>query len=182
MTNKPYNVNDEDIVDRMIRLGEFCHEIIDYTLFRILDLGSPDYKLYLPYLSRASKDRLYDYLQKVYLEETEILEVFLILERAKEELPFIGRLFKTFKTALRRYSTLGSAVKESPEALSGLAYASLVPISILYPIGRSFDELIIDPALPSLDDLWQVFNENVDLGIVDWDSFFAESDSAFLSM
>ncbi|KAI2713427.1 transcriptional regulator family: Fungal Specific TF [Penicillium roqueforti] len=124
-------------------------------------------------------------------QETEILEAFSILERAKEELPFAGRLLESLKTALRRHSASGSAVEENtitqstaqgPGASSGLVCASPAPTSTAYPTGRSFDELLMDPALPTLDDLWQVFDENVDSGAVDWNSLFAESDTAFLSM
>lgn len=122
---------------------------------------------------------------------TETLEAFSILENAKERSPLAGKLLETFKTALRRHSASGSAVGgntttpstvQDPEALSGVACGSPAPTSMVYPTGGSIDDLLMDPTLPALDDLWQVFDDNVDPGTVDWNSFFAESDAAFLSM
>jgi hypothetical protein len=121
---------------------------------------------------------------------TEILEAFSILETAKEESPLAGRLLEALKTALRRHSTSGSAAEETtttqstsqdPKA-SGLACSSTAPTSMVYPADGNIDDFMMDPTLPSLDDLWQVFGDNVDSGTVDWNSLFAESDTAFLSM
>ncbi|KAJ5960188.1 uncharacterized protein N7479_007338 [Penicillium vulpinum] len=115
-------------------------------------------------------------------DQTEILEAFSILEKAKKESSFAGRLLETFKTALRRHNASGSAAEENtatqptsqdPEISLGLACGSAAPTS---------DDFLMDPTLPSLDDLWQVFDDNVDPGTVDWNSFFAESDTAFLSI
>ncbi|KAJ5429979.1 transcriptional regulator family: Fungal Specific TF [Penicillium cf. griseofulvum] len=122
---------------------------------------------------------------------TEILEAFSVLETAKEESPLAGRLLETLKSALRRHSTSGSAVEETTttqstsqelKASPGLACSSTAPTSMVYPTDRNIDDFLMDPTLPTLDDLWQVFDDNVDSGTVDWDSFFAESDTAFLSM
>ncbi|CAG8233976.1 unnamed protein product [Penicillium nalgiovense] len=122
---------------------------------------------------------------------TEILEAFSILEKAKENSPLAGKLLETFKTALRRHSASGSAVEESTttqsmaqgrEVSPGLACGSPALISTVYPTGRNVDNFLMDPTLPTLDDLWQVFDDNVDSGTVDWNSFFAESDTAFPSM
>ncbi|KAJ5514343.1 hypothetical protein N7463_003895 [Penicillium fimorum] len=122
---------------------------------------------------------------------TEIYGAFSILEAAREESPLAERLLETFKTALHRHSASGSPVKESsttqytsqdPEATPGLACSSTAPPSMVYPTGRNIDDFPMDPTLPTLDDLWQVFDDNVGPGTVDWSSFFAESDTAFLSI
>ena len=200
-------------------------------------------RLHLPYLSRASKDPVYDYSRKACLEAarmviraerqlslemipfvtsrlrlsgllhcvcvaimvllidfcgsdrpqekdpTEILGAFSILEKAKQDSPLAERLLETFKTALRRHSTSSSAVEEStttqsiaqgPEVSPEIACGSLALTSTVYPTGRNVDDFLMDPTLPTLDDLWQVFDDNVGSGTVDWNSFFAESDIAFL--
>lgn len=122
---------------------------------------------------------------------TEILGAFSILEKAQEDSPLAGRLLATFKAALRRHSASGSAVEESTttqsiaqdrDASPGLACGSPALTSTVYPTGRNVDDFLMDPTLPTLDDLWQVFDDNVDSGTVDWNSFFTESDTAFLSM
>ncbi|KAJ5384781.1 hypothetical protein N7517_002692 [Penicillium concentricum] len=122
---------------------------------------------------------------------TEILGAFSILETAKEESPLAGRLLETFKTTLRQHSVSGSAVEENTttqstsqdaEASPGLACTSTAPTSMVYPTDRNIDDFLMDPTLPALGDLWQVFDDNVDSGTVDWNNFFAESDTAFLSM
>lgn len=119
---------------------------------------------------------------------TEILEAFSILEKAREESPLAGTLLETFKTALRRHSASRSAAEENtstaqdPETSPGLACGSLASTSMVYPTGSNTDDFLMDPTLPALDDLWQVFDDNVDPGTVDWNLFFAESDTAFLSM
>ncbi|KXG47085.1 uncharacterized protein PGRI_038310 [Penicillium griseofulvum] len=121
---------------------------------------------------------------------TEIVQAFSILETAKEESPLAGRLLETLKTALRRHSASGSAIEETittqstsqdPKA-SGLARSSTTPTRMLYPADGNIDDFMMDPTLPTFDDLWQVFGDNVDSGTVDWESLFAESDTAFLSM
>ncbi|OQE46533.1 hypothetical protein PENCOP_c001G04628 [Penicillium coprophilum] len=122
---------------------------------------------------------------------TEILEAFLILEKAKVEFPLAGRLLETFKIALRRHGASGSAVGEhtttqstsqNPENSLGLVCSSTAPTSMVYPTGRNIDDFPMDPTLPTLDELWQVFDDNVDSGTVDWNSIFADSDTGFLSM
>ncbi|CAI7653272.1 unnamed protein product [Penicillium glandicola] len=122
---------------------------------------------------------------------TELLEAFSILEKAKEDSPLAGRLLDTFKTTLRRHSASASAVEDNtttqptpqaPETSPGLACGSTAPTSMAYPTGRNIDDLVMDPTFPALDELWQVFDDNVESGTVDWNSFFAESDTAFLSM
>lgn len=122
---------------------------------------------------------------------TETLEAFSILENAKEKSPLAGKLLETFKTALRRHSASGSAIQgnittpftvQDPETSPGLACGSPAPTSMIYPAGGNIDDFLIDPTFPALDDLWQVFDDNVDPGTVDWNNFFAEWDTAFLSM
>jgi hypothetical protein len=36
--------------------------------------------------------------------------------------------------------------------------------------------------MPSLDELWQAFDESVDSAAVDWNTLFTELDAPFLSM
>ncbi|KAJ5954867.1 hypothetical protein N7501_009146 [Penicillium viridicatum] len=125
---------------------------------------------------------------------TETLEAFSILENAKEKSPLAGKLLKaleTFKTALRRHSASGSAIEgntttqstaQGLETSPGLACGSPAPTSMVYPTGSNTNDFLMDPTFSALDDLWQVFDDNGDPGTVDWSSFFAESDTAFMSM
>lgn len=122
---------------------------------------------------------------------TETLEAFSILEKAKEESFLAGKLLETFKSALLRHGASGSAVEgntttksttQNLDASPGLACKSPAPTNMVHPTGSNIDDFLMDPTLPALDDLWQVFDDNVDPGTVDWNSFFAEPDTAFLSI
>ncbi|KUM57999.1 hypothetical protein ACN42_g9165 [Penicillium freii] len=125
---------------------------------------------------------------------TETLEAFSILENAKEKSPLAGKLLEAlenFKTALRRHSASGSAIEgntttqstaQGLETSPGLACGSPAPTSMVYPTGSNTDDFLMDPTFSALGDLWQVFDDNGDPGTVDWSSFFAESDTAFMSM
>jgi hypothetical protein len=46
----------------------------------------------------------------------------------------------------------------------------------------SIDSTLIDPTMPSLDELWQAFDESVDSTAVDWNTLFNELDAPFMSM
>ncbi|KAJ5499999.1 hypothetical protein N7453_009050 [Penicillium expansum] len=122
---------------------------------------------------------------------TETLEAFSILEKAKEESFLAGKLLETFKSALLRHGASGSAVEgntttksttQNLDASPGLACKSPAPTNMVHPTGSNIDDFLMDPTLPALDDLWQVFDDNVDPGTVDWNSFFAEPDTAFPSI
>jgi len=118
----------------------------------------------------------------------EIFEAFAILEEANEQSPFAGRLLESFKTVLRRHSASASAAGGSQSTQSsgqldtdspGLTTQSTAP-NVMDP--TTIDNFLMDPTLPALDDLWQVFDESVDTTTVDWTGFFAELDSPFISM
>ncbi|CAG8254828.1 unnamed protein product [Penicillium salamii] len=121
---------------------------------------------------------------------SELFEAFKILEEAKGQSPFAGRLLESFKTVLRRHSA--SALPGAGDQLTQSGQAStlsLAPDRICYSTAPAApcssgqnDDLLMDPTLPALDDLWQVFDESVDSPTVDWTSFFAELDSPFLSV
>lgn len=123
-------------------------------------------------------------------ERAELLEAFAILEEAKGQSPFAGRLLESFKTVLRRHSTLGPAVEGNTTTRSSEQEHSTSPgffhSSTAFPemidwAGGNAENFPMDPTLPALDDLWQVFDENVDSAVVDWNTFFAELDSPILS-
>lgn len=116
----------------------------------------------------------------------EIFEAFKILEDAKQQSPFAGRLLESFKTVLRRHSA--SAPTTGGEHLAQPGHVnteSPVPERTLNSTALTTSDPggnFMDPTLPALDDLWQVFDESVDSPSVDWTSFFAELDSPLLSM
>ncbi|KAJ5863929.1 uncharacterized protein N7529_005845 [Penicillium soppii] len=117
----------------------------------------------------------------------EIFDAFAILEEAKEQSPFAGRLLESFHTVLRRHNASTSAVGGSQSirlsgqhtASPGLTSQSKAPTAMELTTN---DDFVMDPTLPILDDLWQVFDESVDSSAVDWSGFFAELDSPFRSM
>ncbi|CAG8053929.1 unnamed protein product [Penicillium olsonii] len=120
----------------------------------------------------------------------EIFEAFKILEEAKEQSPFAGRLLESFKTVLHRHSA--SAVPAAGDQLTHPDQVSRISTTAdrictstasSAPHSSEHDDTsLMDPTLPALDDLWQVFDESVDSLAVDWTSFFAELDSPFLSV
>lgn len=117
----------------------------------------------------------------------EIFEAFKILEDAKQQSPFAGRLLESFKTVLRKHSASASTAGEQLAQSGHVNTESSVPQRTLNPTCTALTTSyaggnFMDPTLPALDDLWQVFDENVDSPSVDWASFFAELDSPLLSM
>jgi hypothetical protein len=109
----------------------------------------------------------------------EIFEAFAILEEAREVSPFAGRLLESFQTVLRRHNAPTSAIggPQSARSPGQPVHTSHFPMD-----PTTNDNFPTDPTLPTLDDLWQVFDESVDTTTVDWTGFFAELDSPFLSM
>lgn len=118
----------------------------------------------------------------------EILEAFAILEEAKEQSPFAGRLLESFKAILRRHSASASLeedqLTQSDQASTepGLTNGSTAPTITPMDPSENINHFPLDPTIPSLDDPWQVFDENVDTSTVGWTSLFAEFDSPFQPM
>ena len=117
----------------------------------------------------------------------EILDAFGILEEAKGHLPFAKKLLESFKTVLRRRNISAPAEGTTTRPTShdqsspGLTNNFTVSTSLVDSIG-SIDSTLMDPTMPSLDELWQAFDESVDSAAVDWNTLFAELDAPFLSM
>jgi hypothetical protein len=117
----------------------------------------------------------------------EILNAFGILEEAKGALPFANKLLESFKTVLRRRNISAPAVGSTTRPTSqdqsspGLTSNFSIPAGVFDSIG-SIDSTLIDPTMPSLDELWQAFDESVDSTAVDWNTLFNELDAPFMSM
>jgi hypothetical protein len=117
----------------------------------------------------------------------EILDAFEILEEAKGRLPFAKKLLESFKTVLRRRNisapTEGTTTRPTSQDQSSPRLTSNFTVSTgLVDSIESIDSTLMDPTMPSLDELWQAFDENVDSAAVDWNTLFSELDAPFLSM
>lgn len=118
----------------------------------------------------------------------EIFEAFAILEEAKEQSPFAGRLLESFRAILRQHSastsleedqlTQSDQASTEPALTSGSTAPTITPMDP----SENTNHFPMDPTISSLDDLWQVFDENVDTSTVGWTSLFAEFDSPFQPM
>ncbi|OQD81270.1 hypothetical protein PENANT_c028G10021 [Penicillium antarcticum] len=117
----------------------------------------------------------------------EILDAFRILEEAKEHLPFAKNLLESFKTVLCRRNISAPAERTTMRPTSqekssqGLTNNYQKPTGLIDSIG-SIGSNLMDPTMPSLDELWQAFDESVDSAAVDWNTLFDELDAPFLSM
>lgn len=117
----------------------------------------------------------------------EILDAFRILEEAKGHLPFAKKLLESFKTVLRRRNISAPAGGTTARPTShdqsspGLTSNFTVSTGLFDSVG-SIDSTLMDPTMPSLDELWQAFDESVDSAAVDWNTLFIELDAPFLSM
>ncbi|OGE58404.1 hypothetical protein PENARI_c001G01483 [Penicillium arizonense] len=63
----------------------------------------------------------------------------------------------------------------------GLTSNFTVSTGLFESVG-SIDSTLMDPTMPSLDELWQAFDESVDSAAVDWNTLFTELDAPFLSL
>ncbi|KAJ5774109.1 hypothetical protein N7457_009005 [Penicillium paradoxum] len=123
------------------------------------------------------------------VDRAELLQAFRILEDAKGQSPFAERLLESFKMVLRRHNASGSAVDHNTTRSSdqgsshsaGIVGGSNTPTNMVGWAGTNTDNFPMDPTQPGLDDLWQVFDNNMDSAMVDWNTFFAELDPSFLS-
>jgi hypothetical protein len=117
----------------------------------------------------------------------EILDAFGILEEVKGHLPFAKKLLESFKTVLRRRNlsapTEGTTTRPTSQDQSSPRLTSNFTVSTgLIDSIESIDSTTMDPTMPSLDELWQAFDESVDSAAVDWNNLFIELDAPFLSM
>lgn len=198
-------------------------------------------RLHLPYLSRASKDPVYDYSRKACLDAArmiiriegqlslekiplvllrlkipgmmhctcvaiiallinfcmnsspqqeekhrhlrEIFGAFAILEGAREQSPFAGRLLESFKTVLRWHNVSapgleGTATTQSTgqgqSSAPGLTSGSMMSTSRVDLTDANSENVLMDPSLFSLEDLWQAFDDSVDSAMIDWDGLFGD--------
>ncbi|KAJ5748751.1 uncharacterized protein N7511_010447 [Penicillium nucicola] len=119
--------------------------------------------------------------------EREILDAFEILEEAKGHSPFAKGLLECFKNVLRQRNittpakgkTMGPTIQEQTSA--GHLGNFTMPTGLTDSIA-CIDSKLMDPTMPSLDELWQAFDESVDSAAVDWNTLFTELDTPFLSM
>ncbi|KAJ5759133.1 hypothetical protein N7520_006289 [Penicillium odoratum] len=119
----------------------------------------------------------------------EVFYAFKILEEAKSQSPFAENILESFHAVLRRNKvTLPDAngktngiendAQQSPSESSTESTLPTVPTG-----PGDVEHNPLDPALPTFDDIWQTFDNNVDpTSLFDWNSLFADLDSPFLSV
>lgn len=119
----------------------------------------------------------------------EIFHAFKILEEAKGQSPFAGKILKSFYAVLWRNKvtlpdTNGKTDRmENENQLSPSESSTDSTLPTVSSGDNNAEDNPLDPTLPSFDDIWQTFDSNVDpTSIFDWNSLFAELDSPFLSM
>lgn len=118
--------------------------------------------------------------------QKEILNAFAILENQN---PLAQKLLESFRTVLHRHNAPAPDAEgttsfpgEPKQPLSpGLTGNPTMSTGMMDCTNEISQDLFLDPSLPSFNELWQTFDDNVDPATVDWNSLFGELDPPFLS-
>lgn len=117
----------------------------------------------------------------------EIYNAFSILEEARGQSPFAGKILEQFYAILRRHnvplpSNEGRPVTQPSNATEQTSRETMNK-SLPTKDNQMTIDGMLDPSLPSFDDLWQAFDTNVDpSSLVDWNELFSDLDSPFVSI
>ncbi|KAK2767829.1 hypothetical protein FQN54_003990 [Arachnomyces sp. PD_36] len=120
--------------------------------------------------------------------QREIHGAFAMLEG---QTPFAQKLLESFKTVLYRHNAPVSVVGGTlptragdPNETSSLGFPSgaTIPTSSVDTTSGDNPDTFFDPTMPSFDELWKTFDDTVESTNVDWNVFFGELDTPFLSV
>ncbi|KAJ5145207.1 hypothetical protein N7448_002599 [Penicillium atrosanguineum] len=117
----------------------------------------------------------------------EIYNAFSILEEARGQSPFAEKILEQFYAILHRHNIPLSGGEGRPVTRPGNVSEQASKQTKDKSLPSRDSQMSIDgmpdPSLPSFDDLWQVFDTNVDpASLVDWNTLFFELDTPFVSL
>ncbi|KAJ9325575.1 transcriptional regulator family: Fungal Specific TF [Paecilomyces variotii] len=114
---------------------------------------------------------------------SEIFNAFGILEEAKDQSPFAGRLLESFYSILRRNKAnidRSSETQSSNVIRQSHAEPSTSQIALTE---TDMESTSMEPNVPFFDDFWQTFDTSVDpSNLFDWDTLLSELDNPSLSI